>query len=44
MNNEEKETKYICYYCNKELSSGYILKEHISYSHKGLIDFERSNI
>jgi len=37
-------TSYICYYCNKEYSSNLILKEHISYGHKNLIEFEKSNI
>jgi len=40
----EDEEKYICYYCNKESSSGFMLRQHISYAHKGLIEFESSNI
>ena len=36
--------KYTCYYCNKECSSNFILKEHISYGHRNLIEFENSNI
>ncbi len=44
MNKEEEEKKYICPYCNKEVISGYMLREHISYGHKGIMDFERSNI
>jgi len=38
------DNKYICGYCNKEFSSNYILREHISYGHKNLIEFETSNI
>lgn len=40
----EEEEKYICYYCNKNFTSGFMLREHISYSHKILIEIESSNI
>ncbi len=33
-----------CDYCNKAFSSVFLLKEHISYGHKFLKDFENSNI
>lgn len=39
-NKEELE----CFYCYKKCTSEFLRREHISYGHKGLIEFQSSKI
>jgi len=43
MNNNNINQEFKCNYCNKDFSSLFMVKEHISYSHKSLMDVYRSN-
>lgn len=42
--NRQEEKCYVCRYCNTSCKSSFMLREHISYGHRSLVDFERSNI
>ena len=41
---DNKKDEIECYYCYKTFSSTFMRKEHISYGHKGLIEFQSSKI
>jgi hypothetical protein len=41
---DNKQEEFECYYCYKTFSSLFMRREHISYGHKGLIEFQSSKI
>ena len=44
MNTSDNKESFECFYCSKKFRSNFMRNEHISYGHKGLIDFESSKI
>jgi hypothetical protein len=42
--NKESFECFECFYCYKKFTSNFMRNEHISYGHKGLIEFESSKI
>ncbi len=44
MSENKESCEYECLYCYKKFTSQFMRKEHISYSHNSLRDFESSKI
>lgn len=41
---DNKEEDFECFYCYKKCKSEFMRREHISYGHKGLMEFQSSKI
>ena len=44
MNEEQKNKEEDCPYCYKTFSTAFTRREHISYSHRGIIEFTSTKI
>ena len=40
----DNKEEFECFYCYKKCTSEFLRREHISYGHKGLIEFQSSKL